>query len=87
MISKDGNSKSFVPIRAGWELLEKFDDNRLRFKRRVDERKNDRHLDIDPYRTNIGMNEGKMVIAILGIVAAAMALIFGVVWVLKNYQG
>jgi len=29
--------------RAGWEMLEKFDDSRIRFKRRIDHRAEDRH--------------------------------------------
>lgn len=36
---------------AGWELVEKFDDYRIRFKRRVEKRSVDPHLSIDPYRT------------------------------------
>ena len=41
--------------KAGWEMLEKFDDQRIRFKRRVDQRSMDAHLHGDPYRTWVGM--------------------------------
>ncbi|MCD6161221.1 MAG: hypothetical protein J7K40_02265 [candidate division Zixibacteria bacterium] len=51
--------------KAGWEMVEKFDDYRIRFKRRVDKRFGDRYLDIDPYRTHLGMGQGKVVIAII----------------------
>ena len=30
--------------RAGWEMVEKFDDHRIRFKRRVERRAEDAHL-------------------------------------------
>ena len=37
--------------RAGWEMLEKFDNNRIRFRRKIEHRDGDLHRDIDPYRT------------------------------------
>lgn len=58
--------------KAGWEMLEKFDDYRIRFKRRVDKRSGDRYLETDPYRTHLGMGQGKMVI---GILAATFLLV------------
>jgi hypothetical protein len=51
--------------RAGWEMVEKFDDTRIRFKRRVEKRADDAHLDIDPYRTHIGITEGGLVLVII----------------------
>ena len=42
--------------RAGWELLEKFDDSRLRLRRPVECRKQDDLLGQDPYRTWFGMS-------------------------------
>jgi len=60
--------------KAGWEMLEKFDDYRIRFKRRVDKRSGDRYLETDPYRTHLGLGQGKMVIAIL----AAVFLLAGI---------
>lgn len=36
---------------AGWILVEKFDDYRLRFKRPMKARENDGNLNFDPYRT------------------------------------
>jgi hypothetical protein len=41
--------------RAGWVLLEKFDDSRVRFKRPRSTRARDIYLgDVDPYRTQHG---------------------------------
>ena len=49
--------------RAGWELLEKFDNERLRFKRPIAGRKGDVNLaaGIDPYRTQYGISESGLV--------------------------
>lgn len=57
--------------KAGWELVEKFDDTRLRFKRRVEKRSYDQHLDIDPYRTTpSGGGSSALIMVILGILVA-----------------
>ena len=42
--------------RAGWELIEKLDNYRLRFERDIRHRENDEGLDIDPYRTQVGVS-------------------------------
>ncbi len=70
--------------RAGWEMVEKFDDQRIRFKRNIEKRAGDRHLEIDPYRTNLGMSEGHIVLVVLGVVALAAGVIGFLVSVLKN---
>ena len=62
---------------AGWEMVEKFDDNRLRFKRRIERRSGDQFLNQDPYRTNVGTNYNTVVLLVLGI----SFLILGVVLV------
>ena len=65
--------------RSGWEMLEKFDDSRIRFKRRVEKRKSDGQAGVDPYRTQYGMAEGTLAISIiLGILVA-----IGIVLLLK----
>lgn len=56
--------------RAGWELLEKFDQSRARFKRRVENRANDRYLEQDPYRTEVGISQGLLVLGMVGIALA-----------------
>jgi hypothetical protein len=56
--------------RAGWMLVEKFDNGRVRFKRPASARANDHILspDIDPYRTHIGGTNAALVGAIIGLV-------------------
>ncbi|MCZ6728020.1 MAG: hypothetical protein O7A98_11790 [Acidobacteria bacterium] len=54
--------------RAGWELLEKFDDSRIRFKRRVEHRADDAHRDIDPYRTRYRSSPEWLRLAVLAVV-------------------
>jgi hypothetical protein len=54
--------------RAGWELLEKLDDNRIRLKRPTSRRQLDGKLDIDPYRTQVGAGEAGRVLLVLGAV-------------------
>jgi len=71
---------------AGWVMVEKFDDNRIRFKRSNSARKNDPLLPtyVDPYRTNydrISGNSGVMIgvgilIALL-LAGVAVALFVG----------
>lgn len=65
---------------AGWILVEKFDNERLRFKRPARARKNDYNLppDIDPYRTTYGIGEGGLALVIVG----SVALLGGVVGLL-----
>lgn len=58
---------------AGWEMIEKFDDYRIRFKRSVKNRSRDPHLNIDPYRTHIGVTETHIVLIVVGISLAAVA--------------
>jgi len=54
--------------KAGWEMIEKFDDSRIRFKRKIENRSRDRHLDIDPYRSEVGFSQGALAGVIIGIV-------------------
>ena len=70
--------------KAGWEMLEIFDKYRVRFKRRIEKRKNDQYLDFDPYRTVVGMSEGGLVGMILGIVFGGVAVVLAIVFLLKN---
>lgn len=60
--------------KAGWEMIEKFDDYRIRFKRPVSRRNQDSHAEIDPYRTLIGISEGATAALIVGILLAAGAV-------------
>jgi hypothetical protein len=64
--------------RAGWELFEKFDDSRIRLKRRVEKRKNDSTLGYDAYRTTFGPPEYAIALIVLGVVSVGIliALLF-----------
>lgn len=69
---------------AGWELLEKFDKHRLRFKRRVERRSADQHLRVDPYRgTSGGLSDGVRA----GLVLALALMIVAGVFLLVNSSG
>jgi hypothetical protein len=57
--------------RAGWEMVEKFDNYRIRFKRSTEHRANDRHLDFDPYRISMGVNKN----LVLGLIAGGVLLL------------
>ena len=62
---------------AGWVMVEKFDNNRIRFKRSKIAAKNDIHLPpgVDPYRTNYGMSESAVGLAISGVIFAVIGTI------------
>ena len=53
--------------KAGWELLEVFDQHRIRFRRPIEKRSMDAHLDINPYRTS-GGSGGVSKILLIGLV-------------------
>ena len=71
---------------AGWIMLEKFDDSRVRFKRPVSARSKDATLpgDIDPYRTTYGVSEGSLALIIIGVVLAAIAAVGVVAFLFTN---
>jgi hypothetical protein len=68
---------------AGWEMVEKLDDRRVRFKRRKDARTRDALLPpgIDPYRSHYGRANRSLVMVLIGLATAAALgagiLIFG----------
>jgi predicted alpha/beta-hydrolase family hydrolase len=70
--------------RTGWELVEKFDDSRLRFKRPTSARNNPSPTGLDPYRTTYGMSQGKLTTIILIAVFGSMALIFAVILIIAK---
>lgn len=63
---------------AGWTLVEKFDDMRLRFKRKTSMRSNDSTLSINPYRSTYGVSQTWLILATLGaITIITFILIYG----------
>lgn len=63
---------------AGWEMVEKFDDNRVRFKRPRRARANDGMLpnNYDPYRTQFGAF-GSRGALVAGVILALVLLLLG----------
>jgi hypothetical protein len=53
--------------RAGWTLVEKFDDGRVRLKRPASARDRDGKVNIDPYRTYVGMSPNAQGLAVVAI--------------------
>jgi hypothetical protein len=66
--------------RAGWIMLEKLDDSRIRFKRPRRARAQDAYLppDVDPYRTHYGAISSQQIIILLTVVGLALFLVLGV---------
>src|SRR5689334_14885346 len=68
--------------RAGWTMVEKFDNSRIRFKRRRRARLDDAKLPhgVDPYLVHHGLPPAAfgvlLVVRILGLVCGVMALIY-----------
>ena len=62
---------------SGWILLEKFDNSRVRFKRRADSRKRDSRLPqgVDPCRTHHGMSPVRFAI-LLAVAIVGASLLF-----------
>lgn len=64
---------------AGWVLVEKFDNSRVRLKRPAGARQNDGSLAFDAYRTAVGMTEGKLGALIVGGVIGAVVLVLAII--------
>jgi hypothetical protein len=65
---------------SGWELVEKFDNSRLRFKRPASARNIPSPAGIDPYRTTYGISQGALVAIILFCAFGALGLLLAVVF-------
>lgn len=66
---------------AGWEMIEKFDNRRIRFRRPIEARKHDAMLPsgYDPYRTQYGTMVTRMAV-LMGVVLLLIGLVvFGYV--------
>ena len=62
--------------RNGWEMVEKFDDYRIRFKRRTDKRALHSGGGVDPYRTNYGTSQIILPLIAVGVALALAAALF-----------
>ena len=65
--------------KAGWRLVEKLDNYKMRLQRDISHRANDKGLSFDPYRTQVGVNNaliyGITTIVTLGVVYAIFILV------------
>lgn len=73
---------------SGWQLLEKLDNSRVRFKRPVSARKRDGMLPVgvDPYRTQYGISEGRLGATIAVIVMLVTGIIIFLAMLAENGQ-
>ncbi len=65
---------------AGWRMVEKFDNNRIRFKRPASAQRKDHMLpmNIDPYRTQYGMSSAGLGLRILVVVFLLLGVIIAI---------
>lgn len=70
--------------RAGWVMIEKFDSKRVRLKRPAKAKSGDAALGFDPYRTSVGISEGRFAFIIVGSVLAAVAIMLTVIFVVTR---
>jgi hypothetical protein len=73
--------------RAGWTLVEKFDDMRVRLKRPASARDEDAVLDFDPYRTWVGISPGTFTILVVLATLAAFALLVSLIFGIMHSKG
>src|SRR5262249_31654882 len=64
--------------RAGWRLVEKFDDQRVRLKRPASARKADSSLDFDPHRTWVGMSPNRYAMLVVVAAVGGVAILIGI---------
>ena len=65
--------------RAGWQLVEKFDDSRLRLKRPASARQRDGKLGFDPYRTYVGFTPTALSVLIIAGCTALVLVVMSFV--------
>src|SRR5215475_6777146 len=64
---------------AGWALVEKFDNSRIRLKRPAAARQQDAQRTFDPYRTRVGISEVELGMLIAGSILGGLAVLFAVI--------
>ncbi len=64
---------------AGWTLVEKFDNSRIRLKRPAAARQQDAQCTFDPYRTRVGISEVGLGLIIAGSILGGLAVLFTVI--------
>lgn len=71
---------------VGWELVEKFDGNRVRLKRQTHTRRRDAALPtgLDPYRTRYGISEARLAVYIMAGVSLIASFVVLAVYLLNG---
>ena len=64
---------------AGWTLVEKFDNSRIRLKRPAAARQQDSQCTFDPYRTRVGISEVGLALLIAGSILGGLAVLLTVI--------
>ena len=64
---------------AGWTLVEKFDNSRIRLKRPAAARQQDAQSAFDPYRTRVGISEVGLGLLIAGSALGGIAVLLTVI--------
>ena len=64
---------------AGWTLVEKFDNSRIRLKRPAAARQQDAQCTFDAYRTRVGISEVGLGLLIAGSILGGLAMLFTVI--------
>ena len=64
---------------AGWTLVEKFDNSRIRLKRPAAARQQDAQCTFDPYRTRVGISEVALGLLIAGSILGGVAVLVTVI--------
>ena len=67
---------------AGWRLVEKFDNSRIRLKRPAAARQQDAQCTFDPFRTRVGVSEVGLGLLIAGSIVGGMAVLLTVIFLL-----
>jgi hypothetical protein len=70
--------------KSGWVLVEKFDDSRIRLKRPASAKEYDVHPGVDPYRTYVGISQGRYVFWIVVVSIGIPALIALAVYLMNR---
>jgi len=69
---------------CGWEMVEKFDNGRVRLKRRVEWRERDATSAVDAYRTAVGTSEIQLAMWIIVGITFGVGLLIAVVIMSKH---
>jgi hypothetical protein len=64
---------------AGWTLVEKFDNSRIRLKRPASARTSGNSTTFDPYRSYVGMSETALGLRIAAAILIGLAVVFGTI--------